>query len=171
MRKLLPIVLLALSCASRPAPVPEEPWTSVPAQALGALCAFSVHGEGIGRETPVGVMAESQPLVTDDSVRALAQAYVAQKVVHRLDPPAAIPVTVPSSGCKWRTIEKAATPAPDQYLLELSAPIPNPFVRNQSGVFARLSLGGQAAYWYWVPLIRRGGRVTTSRVVMLDIRD
>jgi hypothetical protein len=171
MRKFLVLLaLLALSCASKPLPVPEEPWTSVPAQALDALCEFAVHGEGIGRQSPVGVMAESQPLVTDASVRALAQAYVAQKVVQRLDPPAVIPVTVPSSGCKWRAIEPAGPPAPDQYLLELSAPIPNPFARNQSGVFARLSLGGQAAYWYWVPLMRRG-RVTTGRVVMLDIRD
>jgi hypothetical protein len=171
MRKLLPLVLLALSCASKPAPVPPEPWTSVPARALETLCASAVHGDGIGRETAVGVMAESQPLVTEDSLRALASAYFAQKVVQRLEAPPVVPVTIPTTGCAWKAVGPGNPLARDQYLLELSAPVANPFARNQSGVFARLSLGGQAAFWYWVPLMRRNGRVMSGPALPLNIRD
>ncbi|MGH9420737.1 MAG: hypothetical protein ACRD3J_12240, partial [Thermoanaerobaculia bacterium] len=81
-----------------------------------------------------------------------------------------LPITIPQ-GCSWRVIEPNTAPKyTDTMTLELSPPIANPYVRNSAGLFARLTLAGEAATWYWLPLIPRGESWVAGRLAVLPYR-
>lgn len=155
--------LAFFACASQAPKVTLPEWTSIPAGVIDALCS-RLHNEGISSEQTLNIVSTTQPLLTSDSMAALADSTMYQ---GRIDPAEAaelasqglrsLPVKTGSRECNWRPIDAAARRNEnDTMTVEVSAPFINPFGRNSAGVIARMSLGGEAPMWYWIPIGRRG---------------
>jgi hypothetical protein len=142
------------TCASAP-PVTAPDWTEMPPSITESLCRrLRMDALATGAVTVVGI---TQPLATPESVQSLARIGRRRKPldvsapVHR-----AIPVRTEGGSCRWKTLG-ALDPRPaDEMIVELSAPIVNPWVNGEAGVFARASLGGEATSWYWIALVPAG---------------
>src|SRR4051812_35075577 len=178
MKTLLPALLLLAACATTPPPVAKTPeWTEVPSAILNAFCA-RVRGEAVSRDSQISVVKTTQPIVTATSLRSLAESYfmtadtvmLAEALNAALKP---IPLTITANGsCSWKTIEHLDTRRDHEVLVvELSSPFPNPYVRGESGLFARLSAGGQGSQWYWIPLAERKGQWAVGRVIPLEMHE
>ena len=77
-----------------------------------------------------------------------------------------------STSCPWEPIDRIDPVAQAQTtVVELSGPFPNPFVRGEAGILVRLSVGGQYAQWYWVPLAERDGRLGIGIVMPLNLHE
>ena len=179
-------VALCLSCRSAPAIAEREPvtWSRVPSSVLDALCASSIRNEGIGRQTTINVVPRSQSLVTAASLVSLRRAYLvkpgkglestpqlAQSIAGELT---SIPVEIPTAGrsCNWATLERFDRARDnDKMILQVSAPFANPYAKSQWGAFARLTVGGEAAAWFWVPMMTRGGAIALGHVMALDVEE
>jgi hypothetical protein len=126
-----------------------------------------LKGEGfIGA---VRVVTTTEPLITRESLLGLAEAA---DVKPRKDPqelaeamaeaaPKELPIEIqPAEGCDMQPAASIRELKGDEMVLQFSAPFVNPFVRGgaESGVFARLSLAGEAPQWYWVPLKVKDGK-------------
>jgi hypothetical protein len=170
--------LLLISCATAPPPPPRLPqWNAMPAAVLDAFCA-NFRDEGISTSSTVNVVKTAQRLlITTESMQTLAES----EFYHgKIDPARAataaaaeaveIPLTI-THGCSWRPIEpETGARYPDTMTLKISPPIANPFSRNSAGLFARMSLGGEAPTWYWMPLIPHGDSWTAGRLTILAYR-
>ena len=167
MRKLA-FLLLLTACASQPkGPVTPE-WEAIPAGVADALCmrlqrdAFATGNVTIVRVT--------QPLATPESVAAVqhvtkhgsrGQAF---PIGNR-----AIPVLFAQGGsCRWTPIDVRDMAAhSDEMIVELSAPIVNPWKPKEAGMFARVSLAGAHQSWYWIPLLRQGDNWASGFISVL----
>jgi hypothetical protein len=182
-RRLLGIAFLLLNaCATSKPPPPPIDWMEVPAAALEAICTNSIRGEGIGRQTPIFVVDHTQTLITPPSVSSLRRAFfgktgeglnegvaLAEKIRNEVH---MVPVSLPtaSASCTWRAMTRYDSAHDyDKMILQLSTPFRNPYAKNEYGLFARLSVGGQAAQWYWIPMEMPKGKLTVGRVIPLDI--
>jgi len=173
--KYLPIALLVLSaCASAPPPPPPT-WSSVPRTVLDAFC-IAAHAEGLAGEGTIAVVRTSRPLVTPETIAALAEvsfkpagdtATIAQRINQSS---AAVPVEIPTGSCAWQGVDAGRTKR-DMMMVELSTPFMNPYAKNEAGSFARLSVGGEGATWYWIALIRRDDRWISAGVSPLGAHD
>lgn len=168
------LLLFVAACATKPEPIAVAP-SDVPPSALDSICARARH-EGITGE--VDVVKTTEPLITRESIVALADAAAYQGK----DDPARIAaaltaktqkLTVPISrkGCDFRVVDTVDDARNDTMVLQISAPILNPFVRGTAGFFARLSLGNEAAQWYWVPVSIREGTWYAGTPIILALRD
>jgi hypothetical protein len=129
-------------------------------------------------DAPVTIVATTQPLVSGGSLRSLAHLYgkdgevssLAQLITSVLQP---LPLdTTNAHSCSWTPVKKLDPAAHhDVMVVELSAPFINPFTRGESGLFARLSLGGHDSQWYWIPLAERNGVWAIGIVLPTDMRD
>ncbi len=162
---------LLAACASAPPPPPPQ-FANVPSSVLDVMCA-RLHDEGIARETTVDVVRTSRPLVTRQSLQALAEAAFYQ---GRPDPRAveaayaanATPLPLGrNESCAWHAVEPAARRSRDTMTLELSAPFVAPIGKGSPGVLARLALGNESATWYWIPLANRNGTWLATRTLPL----
>jgi hypothetical protein len=163
-------LLLFTACASQP-PAPRAPeWDAIPAGVVEALCA-RLHNEGVSSAVIVNT---TQPIATERAAVALAgtgrrRASGAEVVEALRHAQKSVPiVTPPMSSCEWNAIPLAQRRS-DQMAIELSAPLPNPFIPNTAGLFVRLSLGGEHASWYWVTLVPQGGGWTVAAVNSLAL--
>jgi hypothetical protein len=169
------LLLLFVSCASAPA----EPqgalapdWDVLPAGLTEALCMrLKMDAVATG---PVTVVKVTQPLATPHTVGALANISKRRRKTramsrdHSAIVNRAIPIALPTGTCTWTPIEVRDIPKHgDEMILELSAPLPNPFEAGEAGVFARVSLAGENASWYWVPLVAQGESWATGMAVSL----
>lgn len=152
-------LLLFTACASAPEPTgPFAPeWDVIPAGVAEALC-LRLKMDAIATGA-VTVVRTTQPLATPLSVGALGN--LARKRGKPVNAPIvnrAIPITLTAGGaCTWTAIDVSAMKQhQDEMLLELSAPVPNPYAAGEAGLFARVSLAGEHASWYWLPLLPRG---------------
>jgi hypothetical protein len=163
------IVLLTTSCASKP-PVTAPDWDAIPAGVVEVLCRrLQMDALATGRLTIVGV---TQPLATPQSLAALAStqprrmrndAAPIASTVNR-----AIPITTSGTSCTWQTIDvRAMSRYPDAMIVELSAPLANPFNPREAGLFARVSLGNEHPSWYWIPLTPTGNGWAPGFVLVL----
>ena len=160
--------LLALACSSAPPPPPPVPPAAVPASAVDVMCS-RLHTEGINSELRAVKM--TQPLITPQTVQGLAEAvYYSGRSAPRIAAAATVPVETAGT-CVTHTIDAITPHENDVMILEFSSPFENPFVRGQLGCFARLSLGTEAASWYWVPIGLHGGTWGAATPIMLPIRD
>lgn len=173
------LTLLMTGCASAKTPPPPRlpQWTAVPATILDSFCS-SFRDEGISSATTINVVKTAQPmLISTSSMDALSNSFFYH---GKLDPARAatdagagateLPITIPQ-GCSWRVIAPNTGPKyTDTLTLEISPPIVNPYSRNSAGLFARLSLGGEAPTWYWLPLIPRGESWVAGRLTVLPYR-
>ncbi|HEY0160457.1 MAG TPA: hypothetical protein VGF28_24430 [Thermoanaerobaculia bacterium] len=167
------MTLLLAACAS--APPPEGPlapeWDVIPPGIAEALCVrMKIDAIATGRLAVVNV---TQPLATPLSLGALGNlgrgrprkdGAAAQAQVNR-----AIPVGLAQGSCTWIPVEvRDVQRHADEMLLEMSAPLPNPYVANEAGMFVRVSLGGEHANWYWLPLLPSGGGWTAGMALPLS---
>jgi hypothetical protein len=183
MRRALAILLLALtSCASAPKPAPapvaapEPVWKTVPFSVLQSLCGV-LRAEGVGGQ--IDVVRTSEPLITRDSMLALAQA----EFYRGKDDPSryassltaasqTLPLETGSAGCDLRFVDGASAARGDVMLLQVSAPFFDPFARAHGpGLFARVTLSGEAAEWFWIPLAGRGGVWYAGGPLPLGVRN
>jgi hypothetical protein len=170
------LLLVFSACASAPPPPTQPPaWTQVPSSLLDTVCA-KLQEEGITVDN-LAVAKTTQPLVTAASLRAVAHLYgkdadvasLAQLYTKALQP---LPLALTDSRCAWRPIAKLDPIRDhDQMVVELSAPIPNPFMHNEAGVLARMSLGGHDSQWYWIPLGQKKGQWGIGIVLPMDLHE
>jgi len=172
-------VLLSLflaGCASVPRqPTTAPDWTELPPSITEALCA-KLRSEALSSEATIDLVKTTQPLVTPSSLQSLATIYpskgksavVADAVVAGQRQ---LPINVGGGSCRWRPIDTMDAGSHDNHVLQLSAPFVNPFAPSEAGLFARLTLGGHDAQWYWVPLAQRKGVWAIGFVLPMDLHE
>ena len=138
------------------------------------------RGEGVASEAPIAIVRTTERIVNGQSIDALAHGYgvsfggpaqAADFINQKLKE---MPVLLPRSGssCAFRPIDAAdQRRVTDVMLLQLSSPFVNPFAKGESGLFARLSVGGHDATWYWVPVALRKGEWLVGTVLPLDLHE
>lgn len=166
MRTLLALLVLA-GCATAPPPPPAPEWDAIPPAVVEALCRrLQIDALATGRVT---IVRTTQPLATPRAVAALAGSGRKGRTAAR---PAianrAMPVELSVGNCTWNAINAGeAGRYTDEIVVALSAPIPNPWVAREAGVFVRASLGESHASWYWISLVPRGDDWTVKYVSVL----
>ena len=161
------ITLLLTACASSP-PGPGTPdWDAIPPGVAEALCLrLQRDAFATGNVTIVKV---TQPLATPESMAAVQ--HVTKRgsrgeplpILNR-----AIPVLLSGGNCVWNPIDVRDIPAHgDEMVVELSAPVVNPWKQKEAGMFARVSLAGQHQSWYWIPLLRQGDNWASGFISVL----
>lgn len=163
MRKAALLFLLAAwtaGCASAPPAALVSPeWDAVPAGVIDVVCT-RLRDDAI---TAVSVVKTSQRIATPQALAVLGVSYGKRTTNDRMTEALAsgqreLPVQTTSSVCAVTPIDRMdGRLHADAMILELSSPLANPFARNEAGLFARVSLGGQHASWYWIPLGKTGG--------------
>jgi hypothetical protein len=151
-----------VSCASKPAPPVSPEWSAIPQGVIETFC-LRLKAEGVAQGQPVVIVRTTQPFATMNAIASLAgptpkRASTDTATAALIASQRAIPLTLGSSGCTWIAIDSAkAYRAADQMIVEMSAPAPNPFRRNEAGLFVRMSLAGEHGQWYWMSLLPREG--------------
>lgn len=165
--------LIFVSCASRSTPpIESPPWTSVPPVVLDALCA-RLQMDAIATGAPLALVSTTRPLATPPSLSALAltargRARKDQAARSAAELNRSLPITHDGSTCRWRPVKPAQIEAlHDEMIVELSAPSLHPYAPKTGGLFARVTLGGQGASWYWVTLVPSNGRWVVGPVYVL----
>lgn len=165
-RRLLPaaLVFLLTACnSSKPAqpaiPLPE--WTQVPGGIVESLCR-RLRQDTLGENSALVLVKTTQPIANPQSLTALAAASQKRARGERnagvLTAQRSIPIEMTSGTCAWRGIDRLDVDKhADMMVVELSSPLRNPFEWHNVGLFARISLGGQHASWYWISLVPYGG--------------
>lgn len=154
----LPLALL-LSCASAGVEPPVPEWPAVPAAVLNTLCE-RLRIDAVAHEGDLALVKTTQPIVSAGAIAGLARRNMKSGNLVQLaeDLSASqktIPLLIPRNGCAWKPIEYFdARKQGDMMVVELSSPMKNPFARGEAGMFARVTLGGTMATWYWVPFRR-----------------
>ena len=136
----------------------------------------TLRSEAISSEATIDLVKTTQPLVTPSSIHSLGTIYASKgKSAAVADAIVAgqrrLPINITGSSCHWKPIETAEARSHDEMLLQLSAPFINPFAHSEAGLFARLTLGGHDAQWYWVPLAQRKGVWAIGFVLPMDLHE
>ena len=166
MRRLLSAALLLLLAAcntSNPQPttIPLPEWQQVPASIVESLCR-KLRQDALGENSALVLVKTTQPIANTQSLTALAAASQKRARGERhagvLTEQRSMPIEMVSGSCAWKGIERLD---PDKHgdmmVVELSSPLRNPFEWHNVGLFARISLGGQMASWYWISIVPYGG--------------
>jgi hypothetical protein len=170
--KRLLFVLFFAACTSGPPP-PTPQFAAVPASVLDVMCA-RLHDEGIARETTIDLVRTSRPLVTRQSLQALAEAaYYSGRpdpraVEAAYEANALVLPLAANDACTWNLVDAGARRSRDTMTLEISAPFGTPVSKGALGVLARLALAGESATWYWIPLTNRNGTWVAMRSLPLN---
>jgi hypothetical protein len=119
---------------------------------------------------PVTVVRVTQPLVTSSSISSL-KASVASPRSRK--PSAPIPMTnraIPiafGQRCTWKPLDVFDKRPDDEMLVELSAPIINPSIPSEAGLFVRVTLAGENPSWYWIALVPKDDQWAARFIYML----
>lgn len=168
MRRLTTIASLLLTLgAAAPPPKPAI----VPSTVLDAMCE-RLRDEGVG--SSVDLVRTSRPLVTRQSLQALAEMAFKERINAAMVDAAMATNETPlpigrNAACDWHPVGATERRSPDTMTLELSAPFDVPFRRGGTGVLARLSLAGESATWYWVPLTYQNGAWQAGRAIAMAL--
>ena len=155
------LLTFAFSCATKPEPLVAPSWDAIPVGVVDTFC-LRLKAEGLA-EGRVAVVNVTQPIASVKALAALAgpmprkldaaRAAEALRGANR-----AIPLTLRQGECEWVAVDvQNAYKRADQMILEMSAPMANPFEKGQAGIFVRVSLAGEHGSWYWISLIPQGG--------------
>jgi hypothetical protein len=157
------LFLSTISCASTTPPPPAAPeWNAIPLGVIDALC-LRLKAEGLAAGATMTVVNATRPIASVRAVAALGgpspRKVSGDRVMTALrGAQKSIPLTLGGGACSWRAIDAAAVERhSDELVVELSAPLANPYQAGAAGVFVRVSLAGEHASWYWVSLMPRGG--------------
>jgi hypothetical protein len=121
----------------------------------------------------VSVVKTTQRIATPQALAVLGNSYGKQTTNDRMTAALAsgqrlVPVDAKSNVCSVTPIERLdGRLHADAMILELSSPLANPFARNEAGLFARVSRGGQHPTWYWIPLGHSGGQWLAGQALPL----
>jgi hypothetical protein len=166
-------LLFLVSCAAPPAaPVAAPDWTAVPPAVLDTLCA-RLQMDAIATGAPLALVSTTRPLATPQSLSALALTAKRRPKNNRaavsvMDLNRSLPVTSEGATCAWRPVAASQVGrVHDEMLVELSAPSLNPYAPKTGGLFARVTVGGQGAAWYWITLFPAQGRWMVGPVYVL----
>lgn len=168
--------LFLFGCASAPRkPTTPPDWTEIPPSIAEALCA-KLRSEAISSDATIDLVKTTQPLVTPSSIHSLGTIYPSKGSSAVLAAAVAasqqrLPISTSGASCHWRPIETSEARKHDEMLLQLSAPFVNPYAPGEAGLFARLTLGGHDAQWYWVPLAQRKGVWAIGFVLPMDLHE
>jgi len=169
-------MLLFAACASAPQPpTAPPPWTQVPGPVLDSLCS-ALQNEGLSPDRLL-IVETTKPLVSGPSLRSVAHLYSKDAEVGALaqamtaaTPP--MPLALAESRCQWKPVDKLdPLHHVDRMVVEISAPITNPFTRSEAGLMARMSVGGRDSQWYWIPLGERKGQWAIGIVLPMDMHE
>lgn len=165
----LVLLFFLASCATTPDAPPAVPeWDAVPAGVVEALCQ-RLRNDGLASGS-VAIVRITQPLVTPATVAALAGSRPRQRA-RGVEGPfmnRAIPVVTGGSSCEWKPIEATDTERHrDEIVVELSAPVADPYAPGEAGMFARATLAGEYPSWYWISLIPQKGGWSVRFVYVL----
>lgn len=173
MWKAIAAILLLVACAASPPPQLTAPdWSSVPSGVLDAFCA-RLQMDAIATGSPLTLVSTTRPLANPQSLNALALVARGRVKTDRVAMSSAelnrpLPITAEGATCRWRTIAASQLEAHfDEMVVELSAPAINPFAPKTGGMFARVTVGGEGASWYWITLVPRGDRWAVGPVYVL----
>src|SRR5437868_13485142 len=141
--------LLALAaCAHNPPPPPPVPPPAVPRAAVDMMCS-RMHAEGMSTE--LRALKMTQPLITPQSVQALAQAMMySGRAAPQIAAAASVPVET-SGSCVKHPIDAMTTHASDGMTVAFSSPFPDAFVKGQRGGHARCCLRSHPYACCWIP--------------------
>jgi hypothetical protein len=162
--------LFVTACATTPPVLSEAPaWEMIPAGVTDLLCS-RLQMDALATDT-VAVVRVTQPLVTNESVGAL-KASVASPTSRKAPKGMAQPVNraIPiqfGQRCAWKPLGAFDARPADEMLVELSAPIVNPVIPSEAGLFARVTLAGEHPAWYWIALVPHGDDWGARRVYVL----
>jgi hypothetical protein len=166
------VALLLASCATPPKPQPLAAPDTVPPAVLDALCE-RLRIDAIASTAPLAIVNVTRPLATQASISALAMTARGRIKGNRIAQSAAeanrvLPVEGTGTQCAYRPVAPAQLDRyRDEMMVELSAPAVNPFAQREGGLFARVTVGGEGAAWYWVSLVRYGDQWAVGRVSVL----
>lgn len=157
-------LLLAACAATQPQAQLRAPdWTSIPSGVLDSFCA-RLQMDAIATGSPLTLVSTTRPLANPQSIAALALTARGRVKNNMASASAAdmnrsLPVATEGTTCRWRAIAASQLDAHrDEMVVELSAPAVNPFAPKTGGLFARVTVGGEGAAWYWITLFPRGDR-------------
>lgn len=150
------MLLLLTACASAPPPpVAKAPeWDMIPPGVTDLLCA-RLQMDALATGT-VSAVRITQPLVNAESVAALRSSISSPKAVRHPVTPQLINRAIPilfGPRCAWKALDVFDPRPSDEMLVELSAPIINPVIPSEAGIFVRVTLGGEHPAWYWIALV------------------
>ena len=172
-RRLVLITLFAAACTPPPPKPQLAPPDVVSPAVLDALCG-RLRMDAIASTAPLTVVGVTRPLATQQSMSALAMTARGRVKSGRIAQSAAegnraIALETGGTSCTWRPIAPAQLSRhQDEMVLELSAPMVNPFMPREGGLFARVTVGGEGASWYWVSLVPYGGQWAVRGVSVLS---
>jgi hypothetical protein len=124
--------------------------------------------------SPLAIVRTTRPLATQQSMSALAMTARGRVKGGRIAASAQeanreLALQTAGTSCTWRPIRVADMAAHhDEMLVEISAPAINPFAPKQGGLFARMTVGGEGASWYWISLVPYGDHWAVGGVSVLS---
>ncbi|MGZ5448683.1 MAG: hypothetical protein ACXW5U_11530 [Thermoanaerobaculia bacterium] len=161
------------ACATQPAPPLAAPdWPAIPTGVMDALCA-RLQMDAIATGSPLTLVSTTRPLANPQSLSALAMTVRGRVKTNRVAMSSAelnrsLPILTDGATCRWRPIAASQLDAHrDEMVVELSAPALHPFAPKTGGMFARVTVGGEGASWYWITLFPSGGRWAVGPVYVL----
>ena len=129
--------------------------------------------DAIATGSPLALVSTTRPIANPQSINALAQLSRGRVKTNRVPESTeelnrSIPIVSEGGTCPWQAFAASQLDAHrDEMVVELSAPAINPFEPKTGGMFARVSVGGQGASWYWITLVPRGGRWVVGPIFVL----
>lgn len=174
MKKLFFVLILSACATTQPTPKLAAPdWTNVPPAVLDALCARLQMDAIANPGSPLALVSTTRPLANAQSLGALALTAKGRVKKDRValssvELNRALPIASEGTTCRWRPIAASRLDAHrDEMVVEVSAPSIHPFAPSTAGLFARVSVGGEGASWYWITLLPARGRWATGPVYVL----
>ena len=166
--------LLLATCVTPATPIVPPDWTAIPLEVVDAFCA-RLQTDAIATGSPVTIVSTTRPLATARSMGILPltvgapagtmsnNASESMALMNRT-----MPITTQGSACPWRVIPAERYQQHfDEVIVELSAPALHPFSPREAGMFARVTVGGEAASWYWIHLVQTPDGWRPARVSVL----
>lgn len=169
----LAALLILAGCASAPRGPAVPHWDSIPPYILGALCT-RLQMDAIGTTGPLAIAKTTQPIATPSAV-----GVVAAKARRPIPPGeiaaavregnAALPLSLASGACAWTPVDGSTIgKRHDEVVVALSAPMRNPTLPGEAGLFARVTLG-EHHEWFWISLAPVGDQWAVRAVNALAL--
>ena len=165
--------LLLSACATKPAtaPLTAPECDVIPVGVLDVLCS-RLRMDAIAGTAPLAIVDTTRPLGTAEAMAALSRMGRGRTPAGRVvtsvqEANRKVPVTTTGGSCAWLPVaERDLARHRDEMLVEISSPLLHPYFPRQGGLFARVTVGGEGASWYWIALAPHG---TGWRVVQVTV--
>lgn len=154
----------------------------LPRSVFPALCEVFRADPDYDPTTITIVLAQTEPIYQTFALRVLRGAGALTPIeadqddardreLGRVFEPTAVRLPAERGNCSWQLSAQLDDAIAGRLVLELSNVVPDPFSDGTFGLFARHSLGGSAAAWYWIELENRAAHREVAGVYELEISD